>query len=148
MPSLAANLVEMYRSLLALSLAAAPALCNVQDAAATSCKAIPGSADWPAPEVWAGLNQLVGGQLIKTVPPGAVCHAQQPSYNVATCGAVLQAWSNEFFHSDDPVSVEWNNWNNDTCLPIPRYPCSGEGYPVYVVNATTAQHVKAGVDFG
>jgi FAD/FMN-containing dehydrogenase len=40
-----------------------------------------------------------------------------------------------------------NNWNNDTCLPIATYPCSGQGYPIYVVNATCAEDVKKGVDF-
>jgi hypothetical protein len=40
-----------------------------------------------------------------------------------------------------------NNWNNDSCLPIPGVRCSGEGYPVYVVNAISVGDVKAGVDF-
>jgi hypothetical protein len=113
-----------------------------------TCKAAPGTASWPSADTWVSLNQTVGGQLIKTIPPGSVCHAQQQFYSPQLCPLVLNAWSNEFFHSEDPVSVEWNNWNNDTCLPIPSYPCSGEGYPVYVVNATTPQHVKAGIDFG
>jgi hypothetical protein len=47
---------------------------------------------------------------------------------------------------DDPVNSAWNNFN-DTCLPDPQYLCSGIGYPQYVVNATTAEHVKAVVDF-
>ncbi|KAM0323137.1 hypothetical protein ACHAQA_008987 [Verticillium albo-atrum] len=41
----------------------------------------------------------------------------------------------------------WDNFSNDTCLPNPAYPCSPDGYPPYVVNATTAEHVKLGVDF-
>jgi FAD/FMN-containing dehydrogenase len=45
------------------------------------------------------------------------------------------------------VSTIQNNWNNDTCLPYPTDPCSGEGYPIYVVNATSAEDVKKGVDF-
>lgn len=32
----------------------------------------------------------------------------------------------------------WNQWINDTCLPDADYPCSGQGYPVYVVNASSA----------
>jgi FAD/FMN-containing dehydrogenase len=45
------------------------------------------------------------------------------------------------------VSTIQNNWNNDTCLPYPTDPCSDEGYPIYVVNATNAEDVKRGVDF-
>ncbi|KAM0283509.1 hypothetical protein ACHAQH_002460 [Verticillium albo-atrum] len=41
----------------------------------------------------------------------------------------------------------WDNFSNDTCLPDPSYPCSPEGYPRYVVNATTSKDVKLGVDF-
>ncbi len=32
-------------------------------------------------------------------------------------------------------------------MPIATYPCSGQGYPIYVVNATCAEDVKKGVDF-
>ena len=39
-------------------------------------------------------------------------------------------------------------FNNDTCLPEPSYPCSGAGYPAFVINATSSEHVKMGVDFG
>lgn len=53
------------------------------------------------------------------------------------------------FHSADPISSAFNNWNNDSCLPIPYLPCSGEGYgySVYVVNATTAEHFQRTVPF-
>ena len=58
-------------------------------------------------------------------------------------------WSSYAWHAEDPVSVMWNNWANFTCLPDPEMPCGGVGgYPAYVVNATRAEHVKAGVDFG
>lgn len=45
------------------------------------------------------------------------------------------------------MSIAWNNMNNDSCLPDPSAPCSGLGYPVYVVNATSAEEVKLGIDF-
>ncbi|KAJ5291272.1 hypothetical protein N7478_000523 [Penicillium angulare] len=37
--------------------------------------------------------------------------------------------------------------NNDSCLPDNSAPCSGLGYPTYVVNATSAKEVKLGIDF-
>lgn len=113
-----------------------------------TCKSDPSSPTWPSPLLWSQLNETLGGQLIAPTPPGAVCHPTHPEYNAALCPYVQYYWSNEFFHQTNPVSVEWNNWNNDTCLPIDGYPCSSQGYPVFVVNATTKEHVKAGVDFG
>jgi hypothetical protein len=37
--------------------------------------------------------------------------------------------------------------NNDSCLPDTAKPCNGLGYPVYVVNATSANDVKLAIDF-
>lgn len=112
-----------------------------------ACKSVPGGDGWPSLDTWAALNQSIGGRLIQPIPPGAVCHPSQPSYNALQCPGVQTAWFTEPLHSEDPVSVMWNNWNNDTCLPDPRLNCSPTGYPVYVVNATTPQHVKIGIDF-
>ncbi|KAL1962101.1 hypothetical protein VTN77DRAFT_568 [Rasamsonia byssochlamydoides] len=111
------------------------------------CKAVPGSPDWPSPSEWQALNASLSGRLLQPPPPGAVCHPDQPTFNNATCAYVQQEWSNTTFHVDNPISTILNNWNNDSCLPYPADPCSGEGYPIYVVNATTAEHVKLGVDF-
>ncbi|KAK3937418.1 FAD-binding domain-containing protein [Diplogelasinospora grovesii] len=116
-------------------------------AAAPSCKAVPGSDAWPSLEIWSQLNQSLDGRLLHPTPPGAVCHPGHDSYNAAECPSLQTSWFSEFFHTNDPVSAEWNNWNNDTCLPDPRAPCSSVGYPVYVVNATTPQHVKTGINF-
>lgn len=113
----------------------------------SKCKSTPGSADWPSTASWSALNDSLSGQLIRPSPPGAVCHPTQPTYNAAACPAVQAGWETTIFHTDNPVSSIENNWNNDTCLPIPTVPCSGEGYPVYVVNATSAEDVKKGVDF-
>jgi hypothetical protein len=111
------------------------------------CKATPGSPDWPSTASWSALNDSLSGRLLKPAPPGAVCHPTQPTYSPAACPAVQAGWATTIWHTDNPVSSIQNNWNNDTCLPIPTVPCSGEGYPVYVVNATCAEDVKKGVDF-
>ncbi|KAM0598526.1 hypothetical protein ACHAPN_002189 [Verticillium nonalfalfae] len=63
------------------------------------------------------------------------------------CPSVEAAWSVYEFHTGHPISVMWDNFSNDSCLPNPSYPCSPAGYPPYVVNATTAEHVKLGIDF-
>ncbi|OAA56221.1 FAD-binding, type 2 [Niveomyces insectorum RCEF 264] len=112
-----------------------------------ACRAVPGEISWPSTDLWTALNRTVEGRLLKPPPPAAVCHPSQPTYSKEACVDVTANWTNEFFHSESPLSVEWDTWTNDTCLPDPSLPCSGQGYPVYVINATTPQHVKAGVDF-
>jgi hypothetical protein len=111
------------------------------------CKAIPGSSDWPSDDEWAKLNTSISGRLLKPPPPGAVCHPDQPTFDAASCHIVAADWLTSAWQANDPVSTICNNFNNDTCLPDPRYPCSSEGYPIYVVNATCAEDVKHGVDF-
>jgi FAD binding domain len=113
------------------------------------CKAAPGSSSWPSSDEWASFNQSVSGALLQPPPPGGVCHPGQPNYNATDCPAVATAWTTSWaFHEDNPISTAYNNWNNDSCVPyIPSAPCSGEGYPIYVVNATTPNQVQAAVNF-
>ena len=113
-----------------------------------SCKAVPGTRGWPSSQDWARFNESLAGRLLQPPPPGAVCHPGQASYNAAECPAVQAAWSTYEFHQANPVSMDWNQWTNDSCLPEQSAPCSGQGYPVFVVNATEARHVQLGVQFG
>lgn len=71
-----------------------------------------------------------------------------PNYDPSNCSSVQTAWFTCRFHDNNPISNAQNEFNNDSCLPWDNYTCSGEGYPIYVINATTAEHVKLGVDFG
>ncbi|KAH0428727.1 FAD binding domain-containing protein [Colletotrichum camelliae] len=111
------------------------------------CKSFPGSADWPSPGSWTALNESLGGRLLQPAAPGAVCHPGEPSYDAGRCAAVRAGWSRFDFHKADPVSVMWDNWSNDTCLPDAAYLCRADGYSAFVVNATMPEHVKLGVDF-
>jgi hypothetical protein len=111
------------------------------------CKAVPGTPSWPSLDKWKALNSSIDGRLLQPSPPGAVCHSDQPTYNADACTIVTQGWTNIDFEATIPNSIAWDNWNNDSCLPYPGTPCSGEGYPVYVINATSKEDVKAGVDF-
>lgn len=115
----------------------------------SNCKASPGSPAWPSAAAWATLNETLGGQLITPAPPGGVCHRGAPNYDADACPAVREGWKTYAFHAADPVSTMWDNWNNYTCLPSPANgTCSGHGYPAFVVNATSAEHVQEGVNFG
>jgi FAD/FMN-containing dehydrogenase len=113
-----------------------------------ACKAIPGTPGWPSAQEWATFNQSLGGVLLQPPPPGGVCHLGESNYNATLCPTVTTLWTTSFgFHADDPISNAFNNWNNDSCLPYPQAPCSGEGYPIYVVNATKPEHIQTAIDF-
>ena len=112
----------------------------------TACKPIPGDASWPSTSQWQHLNDSLSGRLLQPSPPASACHSPKPSSN-ESCANLKKSWSTFSFHQDDPISTAWNNMNNDSCLPDTSAPCSGLGYPVYVVNATSASHVKLAVEF-
>lgn len=120
-------------------------LCPVQ-AESKICKTTPNDAYWPSISQWAALNHTLSGRLLHPLPPASACHSSNPGSN-ATCAEIATAWSNFTFHQDNPISTAWNNMNNDSCLPNSSAPCSGLGYPVYVVNASSANDVKLAVNF-
>jgi hypothetical protein len=112
------------------------------------CKSVPGSPGWPSPSEWASFNQSVFGALLQPPPPGSVCHPEEPNYNATIYPAVEASWATSWsFHEDNPISNAFNEWNNDSCLPYQQFPCSGKGYPIYAVNATTAEQVQATINF-
>lgn len=120
-------------------------LALVPPTVATRCKAVPGTPLWPCEAEWAALNRTLGGRLLRPPPTAAVCHPDQPSFNLDTCNATQ--WTSSSTYAEDPLGIINPNWSNDSCLPLPLLPCSGEGFPVYVVNASCAEHVVAGVNF-
>ncbi|KAF2396170.1 FAD-binding domain-containing protein [Trichodelitschia bisporula] len=137
---MAPSLVFASVSLFILSL-------STQGFAASSCKAIPGSESWPSDSEWAELNTLVGGRLSKPPPPAAVCHRNHPAYDESQCSDVTSGWRTTSWHAKQPMSTMWQNYNNYSCLPDPTTPCSGDGYPVYVLDAKTPEDIKAVIDF-
>ncbi|KIL88659.1 hypothetical protein FAVG1_07906 [Fusarium avenaceum] len=112
-----------------------------------SCKAYPGTSDWPSRNTWSRFNDTLGGKLLAPTPPGAVCHKDWPTYNKDTCSNVATAWKKYDLHTEDPVSLIYDQFSNWTCLPDADFPCSGSGYPAYVVNVTKPEHIKIGIDF-
>ncbi|RDK43383.1 FAD/FMN-containing dehydrogenase [Aspergillus phoenicis ATCC 13157] len=129
-------------------------------ASALDCKCSPSDSCWPSTDQWTSLNQTVSGRLIRAVPAASVCYPNEPNYNPAACTSVLGNWTTSKFHASDPVSVDDPVWSNNSCNPI--YPdgtsitgnvhaeqegCSIGNYPVYVINATDASHIQAGLQF-
>ena len=120
-------------------------LCHVK-AYNTTCKSAPNDASWPSISQWTHLNETLSGRLLKPSPPALACHSSDLGSN-ESCADITSSWSTFNFHQNDPISTAWNNMNNDSCLPDTSVPCSGLGYPIYVVNATSANHVKLAIDF-
>ncbi|KAF4449047.1 hypothetical protein F53441_7697 [Fusarium austroafricanum] len=112
-----------------------------------SCKAYPGTSDWPSQKTWSHLNDTLDGRLLAPTPPGAVCHKGWPTFDKDTCPKVAEAWKHYDLHTQNPVSVIYDQYSNWTCLPDAKYPCSASGYPAYVVNVTKPGHIKIGIDF-
>ncbi|KND86997.1 6-hydroxy-D-nicotine oxidase [Tolypocladium ophioglossoides CBS 100239] len=116
-------------------------------ASSQNCKAYPGSEGWPSTETWNRLNSTLGGQLLSPAPPAAVCHQGQLTYDAEKCIKLGIDWSSFEYHASNPVSVMWEQFTNDTCLPDPQFPCTSSGYPPFVVNSTTPEHVQTAINF-
>ncbi|KXH35740.1 hypothetical protein CSIM01_05133 [Colletotrichum simmondsii] len=137
---------------------AAAAACAL--AAEQSCKCVLGDTCWPTEDQWAALNKTISGQLIKAVPPGAVCYPSRAEFDAVACDALLKQWSSSSFHSSHPFSIQGPLQANDSCNPI--HPngtsitgdtlagskeCSQGSFPLYVVNATETSHIAEAVKF-
>lgn len=118
-----------------------------------TCKIVPSDSNWPSPARWGALKQAVEGNLIKTVPPAAVCHNSFdgiPTFDEAACAAVRAEWGEQKFHVEHPsgVSLMWDAWSNQTCNPFTdsSAPCTIGTFPLYVVRAKNVAHVQSAVN--
>ena len=108
------------------------------------CKSKPGTEGWPALNQLDALNTTIQGRLIQKIPPGGVCHFGQAKYDLSQCNSTAAAWLTETFHAQNPFSF---NYNDDTCYPNVRAPCSADGYPVYTIDARTASDIQVTIKF-
>jgi hypothetical protein len=111
------------------------------------CKAAPQSPSWPSEKEWNTLNTTLGGQLLRPLAPAAPCHSGQASYNDTVCHNIRTSFANANWHAQHPTSTLFQNWNGFSCSLDSTTPCSVTGYPVYVVNATSPEHVRLAVEF-
>ena len=116
-----------------------------------SCKPFPEDPWWPSEASWAALNESIDGRLLAAPPPpGAVCYQFPDGADSAACAYVTAHWKNGTLHADNPVSTVWPYWSHEQCVPpklTSKPTCDLSKFPPYVVNATSAAHVKAAVDF-
>ncbi|KAF2731697.1 FAD binding domain protein [Polyplosphaeria fusca] len=127
---------------------------------AQTCKCVPGEDCWPSRPELDLLNSTVKGNLIQGVPPASVCYLAQPNYDTQQCDTVIASWFDPYFHANDPISIDYPWWNNNSCPPIFANGTSVTGdanagakgchigdHPVYAVNATSEEAVIAAVQF-
>nr|CAE75708.1 related to isoamyl alcohol oxidase [Neurospora crassa] len=120
------------------------------------CKCYPGRPCWPSANKWNSLNRTVDGTLRVNVPAGAVCHntfdgpfGTIQTYDEAACADAKENLVNEQWTVEKPADGLWTYFTNDTCRPTsnPSDPCTLGSYGVYVIMATKASHIQAGVNF-
>ncbi|KAL1839507.1 hypothetical protein VTJ49DRAFT_1445 [Mycothermus thermophilus] len=119
------------------------------DGVTPTCRAWPGTNDWPADAEWAQLNATLGGALLRPVPVAAACHVDDVHYNETTCRWLVEESGQTHAWLDDPLSTLTQWPQGGTCRLALNTPgeCTRGGYPEYVVNATTVKHIQAAVNF-
>lgn len=111
------------------------------------CKSSPLDPSWPSEDDWISLNTTINGSLLRTVPAASACWPGEPFSSSISCDVATDKWTNATWHSQQPESIDYQIYANNTCLPnhAPGYSaergCSIDGFPQYIVNATSEDHV-------
>jgi hypothetical protein len=100
------------------------------------------------------LNETLSGALLRGIPPGSVCYPEQTNYDENACAIVRSNWFNSTWHAENPISIDYPVWTNNSCNPIfpngtsvtgdvnaGKNGCSTGRYPIYVVNTTSVEHI-------
>ncbi|KAI0259514.1 hypothetical protein BC834DRAFT_1028892 [Gloeopeniophorella convolvens] len=110
-----------------------------------NCRNQPGDPGYPTVNEWAALNATTGGRLIAVVPSAKACEQLDCTDAQWTSGI-----------SARPSLALWilcvYNWEQDYNTPAQLClhngtTCAQGMVPLYAINATTAQHIQAGVQF-
>ena len=115
--------------------------------AAKICKTTPHRSSWPSEHDWQALNSSIDGRLLKTVPAASSCWSGNPFGSKVSCDAVEDGWGSGLFHIDQPESIDYPLWANNSCLPPTasgydkKQGCELGGLPEFIVNATQECHV-------
>ncbi|KAI5083692.1 hypothetical protein GOP47_0003435 [Adiantum capillus-veneris] len=143
----------------------------------TVCRCMPDSACWPSLDVWDGLNNTLGGQLVRPNPPAAPCY-DGPAQNITACQIAAANWMNPFWRADQVGAMQYSNkeahgnqscsllsspiistygtsfafgMSNATMPPISSSSSSSQcqqgSVPSYAVEVLNSSHVQAAVSF-
>lgn len=112
-----------------------------------TCKSHPLEAGWPSAIDWAALNSSTQGALIQTNPVASSCYSGSPFTSAVSCDIVQENWQYSTFHANQPESIGYPYWANNSCVPPTDYAydknqlCRLGGLPEYVLNATSATQI-------
>jgi hypothetical protein len=111
------------------------------------CKA--GDACWPSAQEWDAFNSSVAGQLIRSYPSAAVCHADQ--FSEALCNEAKEHWDDSFWRTSQPGAYAAILWElgQDQCFINSTIdtPCGQGLVAQYSLNASSIGDIQAGVRF-
>ncbi|KAF2785806.1 FAD-binding domain-containing protein [Melanomma pulvis-pyrius CBS 109.77] len=136
---------------LTLFLLVSAALSQPSSASGTgTCKCVPTDSCWPPVSAWESLNTTISGQLIDVQPIAISCYAG-PLFNNETCATVNSEWKKCAWQANHPAG-QCQDTGDLTCPPVTPLDINGQNCtlgnnPVYAVNATSPEHVAAGIKF-
>ena len=116
------------------------------------CKIYPSDPDWPSEAQWTRLNATVNGNLLKPRPVAAACYPSQvQEYDEDRCAWLINNATNTRFFLDDPLTSLSQWGQGGTCvqglLNTTGRTCDEDGFPSYVVNASSVRDIQAAVNF-
>src|SRR4051812_16733677 len=104
------------------------------------CKNHPFDPSWPTPFDWNALNQSTNGALIKTNPVASSCYTESFFSSQISCQNVQDNWHFSTFHANQPESIGYPYWANNSCVSPNDYAyksghvCNIGGLPIYILN--------------
>ncbi|KAH8588745.1 hypothetical protein B0O99DRAFT_664867 [Bisporella sp. PMI_857] len=115
-----------------------------------NCKYVPADSLWPSPLAWDTLNTTISGQLIAVEPVAISCYPG-PLFDNKTCAEVNSQWIKCAWQADHPAGMCVNT-GNLACPPVLPPAATGAICTIgnqarYAVNATSPEHVAAGIKF-
>ncbi|KAI1075204.1 hypothetical protein F5B20DRAFT_585609 [Whalleya microplaca] len=112
------------------------------------CRISPDDPAWPSETEWSRLNTSIDGVLLKPKPAAAVCY-QGPDFDSEQCQFLVNSAAQTRFWLDEPLVAlaQWTQGSTCVASLTPEGNCTQGGFPVYVVNATSAKHIQAAVNF-
>ncbi|OAL53738.1 hypothetical protein IQ07DRAFT_596744 [Pyrenochaeta sp. DS3sAY3a] len=87
----------------------------------SACKNHPLDLEWPSPDEWSALNVSVNGNLIKADPVASSCFANSSLTSATNCDTVQQRWFEPAFQAEQPESIGYSYWANNSCVPPNDY---------------------------
>jgi len=81
---------------------------------------------WPDDDTWQTFNASIGGRLIRSTPPAAVCHTEH--FNAEQCSAAKENWFNSFWRTNQTgayAGIVWEMGERGRCFvdTPPEAPC-------------------------